>query len=52
MEVLIVELATPASARTLPPKGAVAPPAMNPDLLRRYGMSVIPGPDPLRANGQ
>ncbi len=52
MEALIVELATLASARTLPPMGAVAPPAVNPDLLRRYGMIVIPGPDPLRPNGR
>jgi quercetin dioxygenase-like cupin family protein len=48
MEALIVELATPATERTLPPQGAVAPPRMNPDLLRRYGMDVLPGPDPLR----
>ena len=43
-----MELATPATARVLPPEGAAAPPAMNPDLLRRYGMDVLPGPDPLR----
>ena len=48
MEALIVELATPATARTLPPEGAAAPPKMNPDLLHRYGMDVLPGPDPLR----
>ena len=52
MEALIVELATPATARTLPPEGAVAPPKMNPDLLRRYGMDVLPGPDPLRPGGR
>lgn len=51
MEALIVELATPASERNLPPKGAVAPPAMNPALLQRYGMDVLPGPDPLRPGG-
>ena len=52
MEALIVELATPTTERTLPPKGVVAPPAMNPDLLRRYGMDALPGPDPLRPNGR
>jgi quercetin dioxygenase-like cupin family protein len=52
MEALIVELATPATERTLPPEGAVAPPRMNPDLLRRYGMDVLPGPDPLRPDGR
>ena len=46
MEALIVEMAAP--ERVLPPKGAVAPPAVNPALLQRYGMDVLPGPDPLR----
>jgi len=52
MEALIVELATPTTERTLPPKGVVAPPAMNPELLRRYGMDALPGPDPLRPDGR
>lgn len=52
MEALIVELATPAPRRTLPPKGAGNPPAVNPDLLHRYGMDVLPGPDPLRRGGR
>lgn len=52
MEALIVELGTPAAQRTLPPKGATAPPTMSPDLLRRYGMAVVPGPDPLRPDGR
>ena len=52
MEALIVEMARPAPERVLPPKGAVAPPAMNPALLHRYGMDVLPGPDPLRPNGR
>lgn len=52
MEALIVELATPATRRALPPKGAVAPPAMTAELLQRYGMDVLPGPDPLRPNGR
>lgn len=52
MEALIVELATPTTKRVLPPKGAVAPPAMSPGLLQRYGMDVLPGPDPLRLDGR
>ena len=52
LEALIVEMATPTTERTLPPKGAIAPPSVNPDLLRRYGMDVLPGPDPLRPEGR
>lgn len=52
LELLITELGTPATARTLPPEGAVPPPKMYPNLLRRYGMDVLPGPDPLRPNGR
>ena len=52
VEVLIVELATPATERALPPERVVRPPAMNPDLLRRYGMDVLPGPNPLRPAGR
>ena len=52
MEALIVEMAMPATERTLPPKGAVAPPTMNLGLLQRYGMDVLPGPDPLRPDGR
>ena len=48
MEALITELGTPAAARTLPPSGAAPQPRMNPGSLRRYGMDVLPGPDPLR----
>jgi quercetin dioxygenase-like cupin family protein len=46
MEALIVELATPASGRTLPPRDAVAPPAMNPALASslRHGRRARPGP--------
>ncbi len=51
LEALIVELGTPTTERTLPPKGQVAPPAMNPALLLRYGMDVAPGPNPLRPGG-
>lgn len=52
MEALIVEMATPAGTRTLPPAGAAPQPKMNPDLLLRYGMDVVPGPDPLRPEGR
>ena len=52
MEALIVEQGTKASERTLPPEGAAAPLKMNADLLQRYGMDVLPGPDPLRPDGR
>ena len=52
MEALITELATPATARTLPPPGAAPQPRMAPGSLRRYGMDVLPGPDPLRPDGR
>ena len=52
LEALVLELGTPAAERALPPKGATPPPAMNPDLLRPYGMDVVPGPDPLRPEGR
>jgi quercetin dioxygenase-like cupin family protein len=47
MEAQIVELGTPTTERTLPPRG-LAPPAMTPALLLRYGVEILPGPDPLR----
>lgn len=51
MEVQILELGTPTNLRTLPPKGSVAPPKMTPALLLRYGVEILPGPDPLRPDG-
>ncbi len=48
LEALIIEQATPAPERVLPPKGTTPYPAMNPELFRRYGIDVLPGPDPLR----
>ena len=51
MEAQIVEQGTPATARTLPPNGAVAPREMTPALLLRYGVEILPGPDPLRPDG-
>ena len=48
MEAQIVEQGTPATTRTLPPNGPVAPRENTPALLRRYGVEILPGPDPLR----
>jgi hypothetical protein len=52
MEAQIVEQGTPATERTLPPYGSIATPAMTPALLRRYGVEILPGPDPLRPEGE
>ncbi len=51
LEAALVELAMPAPARVLPPKGASPTIAMTPELLSRYGMDMLPGPDPLRPEG-
>lgn len=51
LELAVAELALPAPRREIPPKGATPLPQMTPEQLRRYGMAVIPGPDPLRPNG-
>jgi quercetin dioxygenase-like cupin family protein len=48
LEACLVELATPATERVLPPKGASPMIKMTPELLKRYGMDMLPGPDPLR----
>ena len=47
LELAIAELAMPAPSRVIPPKGAAPPPAMTPELLRRYGMDNLPGSNPL-----
>lgn len=52
MEALIVERGTPATTLTLPPNGSVAPRENTPELLRRYGVDILPGPDPLRPDGR
>jgi quercetin dioxygenase-like cupin family protein len=52
MEAQIMELGTPATERTLPPNGSIATPAMTPALLQRYGVEILPGPDPLRPEGE
>ncbi len=48
LEAMIVELATPATERVLPPKNAYPIIEITPELLSRYGMDMLPGPDPLR----
>ena len=48
LEAALVEFATPATERVLPPKGASPNIEMTPELLSRYGMDMLPGPDLLR----
>ena len=48
LEACIVEFAMPAPERILPPKGASPSIEMTPELLSRYGMDMLPGPDRLR----
>jgi quercetin dioxygenase-like cupin family protein len=52
LEAALVELATSATERTLPPKNISTTIIMNADRLRRYGMDMLPGPDPLRPEGR
>ena len=42
----IIENGTPTTEGIVPPKTGL--PSMNTDLVARYGMNVLPGPDPLR----
>jgi len=49
LEAALVEHAMPAPERVLPPQGASRAIKMTPELLSRYGMDMLPGPDPLRA---
>ena len=51
LEAALVEFATPANERVLPLKNASAIIKMTPELLSRYGMDMLPGPDPLRPEG-
>jgi hypothetical protein len=51
LEACLVELAMPATERVLPQKGASPIIKMTPELLKRYGMDMLPGPDPLRPEG-
>lgn len=52
LELTVAELAMPAPFRTIPPKNATPPPPMTPELMRRYGMDNVPGPNPLEAKGR
>jgi len=52
LEAALVELAMPATERVLPPKNVSRIITMNPERLSRYGMDMLPGPDPLRAERQ
>lgn len=47
LEMAVAEFGMPAPSRTIPPKGATPPPAMSPELMRRYGMDNVPGDNPL-----
>lgn len=47
LELAVIEMAMPAPSRNIPPKGATPPPAMTPELMRRYGMDNVPGENPL-----
>jgi quercetin dioxygenase-like cupin family protein len=51
MEALVIEMGTPTTERVLPPKRSTTPPRMTPGMFHRYGMDVVPGPDPLRPEG-
>jgi len=48
LEAALVEFAMPATERVLPPINFAPPITMTPELLSRYGMDMLPGPDPLR----
>jgi quercetin dioxygenase-like cupin family protein len=48
LEAMIVEMAMRATERVLPPEHTTPPLALTPELLSRYGMDMLPGPDPLR----
>ncbi len=50
LEACLIELAMPATERTLPPKNISTNIALTPELLSRYGMDMLPGPDPLRTD--
>jgi quercetin dioxygenase-like cupin family protein len=52
LEAALVELAMPAIERVLPPKNTSRVITMNAERLRRYGMDMLPGPDPLHPERQ
>jgi quercetin dioxygenase-like cupin family protein len=51
LEAALVEFAAPATERVLPPNDASPIIELTPELLSRYGMDMLPGPDPLRLEG-
>jgi quercetin dioxygenase-like cupin family protein len=54
LEACVMEKAMRTTERVLPPKNVsptMAVIATNPELLSRYGMDILPGPDPLRPEG-
>jgi hypothetical protein len=54
LEACVVEKALRTTERVLPPENAsptMAIFATNPELLIRYGLDIVPGPDPLRPAG-
>jgi quercetin dioxygenase-like cupin family protein len=55
LEACVVEMAMRTTERVLPPKEFFTTMeifATNPELLSRYGMDILPGPDPLRPAGR
>jgi quercetin dioxygenase-like cupin family protein len=52
LEACIVEFAMKATERGLPPKNISQAITLTPELLSRYGMDILPGPDPLRPEHQ
>jgi quercetin dioxygenase-like cupin family protein len=52
LEAAVMEMALRTTERVLPPKNVSPMVPMNPELLRRYGMDMLPGPDPLRPAGR
>jgi len=54
LEMCVVERAMPTTERVLPPENLAPDMSIfeeNPELLIRYGLEVLPGPDPLRPGG-
>ncbi len=55
LEACVVEMTMRTTERVLPPMNVSPTMAMfatNPELLSRYGMDILPGPDPLRPEGR
>jgi quercetin dioxygenase-like cupin family protein len=52
LEACLVEMAMPATERVLPPNGISPVITLTAELLSRYGMDMLPGPDPLRPSGR